>query len=290
MNLVHRSCVQKRGEDNTHMELSISRFSLSILSMSSSPYSRASSAERLPICEVNYRWVIIVYVRRVKSLVLGLVFHNTDTHIYILSLAFALLIHDKLQSLRFISFRIHHSFRVTSFFIDFTFFIRLKKNLTWFMIKSQTFSTQHTKWKHKRCLGGGVSNVVTSSCLDTSRTRQVRLLWCWTYTSDMSVGEVVLTLVLMKLSLTRLENIALTIITIPLTLHKHSFLYDCNCYYVWEVTEWICESCVLTGSSGNWPLIRSSACSIKQWTVQTCRPLHSSHRHSDIIMNRWSES
>ena len=82
-------------------------------------------------------------------------------------------------------------------------------------------------------LEGGVSNVGTSSWLTTSRMRRVQGSWCWTFASYMNVGEVVLDLLLMEtyitltlmmyighlmsLSLTRLENIELTVITIPLT-------------------------------------------------------------------------
>ncbi len=100
----------------------------------------------------------------------------------------------------------------------------LRRITSGWLIKSLSFSAQHTKWKHNMWLEVGVSKVGTSSWLTTSRTRRVRCLWCWTYASQMSVGEVPLhylndiTMIgpLMRLSLTRLENIALTITTIHL--------------------------------------------------------------------------
>jgi hypothetical protein len=86
---------------------------------------------------------------------------------------------------------------------------------------------------HKiRWLGTGVNDVGTSSWLVTSRTLRVRCLWCWTSASPTTDSEVVLTLVLMdtyialmiligrlmSLPLTKLENIVLIIIAIPLML------------------------------------------------------------------------
>jgi hypothetical protein len=78
----------------------------------------------------------------------------------------------------------------------------------------------------------GVRHVGTSSWLVTSRMWRTRYLWCRTFSSPMNNSEVPLTLLLMdtyitlmiwighliRLSLTRFESTALTIMTIPLTL------------------------------------------------------------------------
>ena len=66
------------------------------------------------------------------------------------------------------------------------------------------FRTTHEVKTLNRWQGAGVSDVETSSLLPTSRMRRVRYLWCWTYASHMSVGEVALTLVLISNCITQL--------------------------------------------------------------------------------------
>jgi hypothetical protein len=64
-----------------------------------------------------------------------------------------------------------------------------------------TFSAQH-KVKTQEVTRSRGQQCGTSSLLVTSRTRRVRCLWCWTYTLDMSVEEVVLTLVVIDTYIT----------------------------------------------------------------------------------------
>jgi hypothetical protein len=72
-----------------------------------------------------------------------------------------------------------------------------KRLTTGRLIKLLTSFAQPTKQKRNRWFGDGVNDVGTSSSRVTSRTRRSRCLWCWTSSSSMIDGEVVLTLVLM---------------------------------------------------------------------------------------------
>jgi hypothetical protein len=86
------------------------------------------------ICQENKKIkkdgpVIQVYGRRVNSFVLVLVFHHTDTSLYLLSLALALSIHNKLKLYRL--FLSPHSLSVTTVTLGSRlFFILLQINLT----------------------------------------------------------------------------------------------------------------------------------------------------------------
>jgi hypothetical protein len=114
-----------------------------------------------------------------------------------------------------------------------------KRLTTGWLINLLTSFAQPTKLKHNRWIGVGVNDVDTSSWLVTSQTRRVRCLCCWTSASPTTDSEVALTLVLMdtyitlmilrgrlmRLSLTKLENIALIIITIPLMLSPLCLLF-----------------------------------------------------------------
>jgi hypothetical protein len=100
------------------------------------------------------------------------------------------------------SWRNYHSRSVVAKLSDRLLDHLCRRLTTGWLIKSLTSFARHTKWKSNRWLGDGVIDVGTLRCLVTSRTWWVRCcircLWCSTYASHMSVGEVALTLVLVN--------------------------------------------------------------------------------------------